>query len=481
MITSNDLLTLLPLIFLAAWAVLLLLVDLWIPIQKKGITASLAAMGLIITIGLVFWKMGPVTEAFNKTVRVDGISSFLSVLFLVSGLGAISLAYDYLRRMGWERSEYYSLVLISVCGMMLMSAANDFMTVFLALEMLSIPLYILAAFVRHDPSSEEAGLKYFLLGAFSTGFFLYGAALVYGGTGYTSFPSVLGAIQNGSANLSLVICGAVLMLTGFAFKTALVPFHAWSPDVYQGAPSPVTAFLSVGAKAAGFTALLRVFLLVLPLAAEKILPVLWLLSVLTMLVGNIAALNQQNIKRLLAYSGIAQSGYMMMAFVSYGKQSLHNEILASLLFYLAVYMLGSYAAWSVVIALEKSEGKNLELNDYSGLARKYPALAFVMLVAMLSFTGIPLTAGFWGKFYLFSAAVQGGQWALACIGLLASVLSGFYYLRLVVYMYMKPGAPSQRRDRLVQLTAGIATFGLLLLGIAPWILAQKAIELAALF
>ena len=477
--TSNDLLVLLPLIFLAGWAVLLLLIDLWIPSDRKGITAFLSALGLVACMGLVIWRVGPPVDAFNHFVRLDGISTFLSLLFLVSGLAAIALAYDYLKRMGWERSEYYSLLLISISGMMLMSMANDLLIVFLALELLSIPLYILAAFIRHDQASEEAGLKYFLLGAFSSGFVLYGVALIFGGTGQSGFQAILASLMNGKANLPLVLSGAGLLLAGFGFKTALVPFHGWSPDVYQGSPSSVTSFMSVGAKAAGFAAMVRVLLLALPILSDKLMPILWALAALTMLAGNIVALNQKNIKRLLAYSSITQSGYILMAFVSYGNPIVQNDALASLLFYLAVYGLGTFAAWSVVIALEKAEGKNLDLEDYSGLAKKYPGMALVMLISMLSFTGVPLTAGFWGKFYLFSAAVQGGQWGLALVGLLASIVSAYYYLHLVVFMYMRPGSPSMRRNWLVGMTAFITTAGTFVLGIAPWLLLQKVIELAA--
>jgi NADH-quinone oxidoreductase subunit N len=475
--TQTDLLTLLPLLVLAGWAVLLLLLDLWIPADRKGFTAFLAALGFMVTIGLVIWRSGPVVQAFNHSVQVDGVSDFLSVLFLVSGLAGVTLGYEYLRRMGWERSEYYSLLLIAVSGMLLMSMANDLIVVFIALEVLSIPLYILAAFVRHNQKSEESGLKYFLLGAFSSGFVLYGIALVFGACGQTTFPAILASISAHTANLPLMIVGATLLLVGFGFKAALAPFHMWSPDVYQGAPSAVTVFMSVGAKAAGFAALVRVFILALPALSDTLLPVMWGLAALTMVVGNIAALNQKNIKRLLAYSSIAQSGYILMAFVPFADPTAHQEALASLLFYLAAYALATFAAWSVVITLEKADGTGLELDDYAGLAKKFPGLALVMLLAMLSFAGVPLTVGFWGKFYLFAAALQGGQWGLAIIGLLTSVISAFYYLRLVVIMYMRPGAPMARRHWLTELTAFVSALGVVALGFVPWVLLQVTTHL----
>jgi len=478
--TQTDLLTLLPLVVLAGWAVLLLLLDLWIPVYRKGITAALSALGLLVTIGLVVWRSGPVVTAFNNTVRVDGVSTFLNILFLGSGLAGIALAYNYLKRMNWERSEYYSLIMFAICGMMLMSYANDLLVVFIALEMLSIPLYILAGFVRHNKASEEAALKYFLLGAFSSGFVLYGIALVFGATGQTGFQPVLASIIAGKANMALILVGAALLLVGFSFKAALVPFHMWSPDVYQGAPSSVTAFMSVGAKAAGFAAMIRVFVLAFPSIAPEIMPLMWGLAAVTMVIGNIAALSQKNVKRLLAYSSIAQSGYMLMAFVPYGNAAVRTDSIAALLFYLAAYGVTTFAAWSVVVALEKTEGKALEIEDYAGLGKKHPGMALVMLVAMLSFTGVPLTAGFWGKFYLFSTAVQGGQWGLALIGLLASVISAYYYLHIVVVMYMKPGAPQIRRYRLLELTSLIFALAVVVLGFIPWILLQVATKLAAL-
>ena len=476
----TDLLTLLPLVFLAGWAVLLLLLDLWIPVNRKGITAVLSGLGLAITIGLVIWRSSsPVMTAFNNAVRIDGVSTFLNILFLGSGLAAIALAYNYLQRMDWERSEYYSLLLLTICGMMLMSYANDLLVVFIALELLSIPLYILAGFVRHNKGSEEAALKYFLLGTFSSGFVLYGIALAFGATGQTGFQPVMASIAAGKANMPLIMVGAALLLVGFGFKAALVPFHMWSPDVYQGAPSSVTAFMSVGAKAAGFAAMMRVFVLAFPAIFQEIMPLMWGLAALTMVVGNIAAVSQKNVKRLLAYSSIAQSGYMLMAFISYGNAAVRVDSMAALLFYLVAYAVTTFAAWSVVISLEKNEGKALEIEDYAGLGKKHPGMALVMMVAMLSFTGVPLTAGFWGKFYLFSTAVQGGQWVLAVIGLLASVISAYYYLRIVVVMYMKPGAPQIRRNWLLELTSFLSALAVVVLGFVPWILLQVAVQLAA--
>jgi NADH-quinone oxidoreductase subunit N len=318
MMTLDDLYTILPLIILATWALVLLMVDLWIPSNRKGITALLAAAGLVVALGFVLGR-GPSSEsAFNNMVTVDGFAVFLDVVFLMSGLAGIALAYDYLKRLGIERGEYYSLLLFTITGMMLMTYASDLIIVFLALEFLSLPLYILAGFARLRPESEEAALKYFLLGAFSSAIVLYGISLIFAASATTNLYAIVTSIQSGDINQSLFLVGAVMLLVGFSFKSAIVPFHMWVPDVYQGAPSSVSGFMTVGAKAAGFAAMLRVFVIALPALAADLTPILWALAALTMVVGNVVAIAQRNIKRLLAFASIAQSGYLLMAFVHTG-------------------------------------------------------------------------------------------------------------------------------------------------------------------
>ncbi len=279
------------------------------------------------------------------------------------------------------------------------------------------------------------------------------------------------ALAAGSANLPLFIAGAGMAVIGFGFKVAAVPLHMWTPDVYQGAPTPVTGFMSVAVKAAGFAALMRVFLTIFPGLAAEITPVLWALAALTMIVGNLLAVVQKNIKRLLAYSSIANAGYLLMAFVPYGNGEVAGNSLAAMLFYLVAYGLTSFGAWAVVTSLEQAEGRGLELDDYAGLGKKYPWLAVCMLVFMLSFAGVPLTMGFWGKFYLFSTAVQAGYISLALIGLLTSVLSAYYYLRVVVIMFMRAGEPAVRRDAALSLVTVVAALAVVGLALAPnWLL-----------
>jgi NADH-quinone oxidoreductase subunit N len=455
----------LPLTVLIIWAALLLLVDLFL--KDKRITALLAAFGLALALGLTLSQIGYSASGFNNSVVVDGFSIFLSALILVSGLLGVAVAYDYLRRTGLARGEYYVLLLFSISGMMLMAQAADLIIVFLALELLSIPLYVLSAFAFPKLDSEEAGLKYFLLGAFSTGFVVYGIALVFGATGSTSLQTIVRAAAGGGADVLLMTVGAVLILVGLGFKVAAVPFHMWTPDVYQGAPSAVTAFMASGAKIAGFAALLRVFALAFPSLSADLTPILAVVAALTMIVGNVLAIAQTNIKRLLAYSSIAHAGYILMAFVPYGQAGVVGTSVAAGLFYLVAYAIANFGAWAVVIAVEKADGGGLEIADYAGLGKARPAMAAAMAVFMLSLTGIPPTLGFVGKFYLFSAAIAGQYYLLAIIGVVTSLISAYYYLRVVVTMYMREGEPQTVSEPWLNLTWGVSAILTVLLGIFP--------------
>jgi NADH-quinone oxidoreductase subunit N len=558
---TSDLLTILPLVILIVWATLLILVDLFISRERKELTAILAALGLVVTLVVLAVQGFAPRTAFNEMIVVDGFSSFINVVILGSGLVGIALSYDYLKREGVERGEYYYLLLFSMVGMMLMGMAADLIVVFLALELLSIPLYVLAGFARPRLDSEEASLKYFLLGAFATGFVVYGIALIFGAVGTTSLPAIVAAL-GGEAALLLFSVGAALILIGLGFKVAAVPFHMWTPDVYQGAPSSVTAFMAVGAKVGGFAALLRVFFTAFPPVAEDLTPVLWVVAALTMIVGNILAIAQSNIKRMLAYSSIAHAGYILMALVPYAQPELAQTAIASALFYLVAYALTNFAAWSVVIAVERVRpvqhqedisagellrprrglerqaaaigsggtapagvvnaelqpvavatltqerpavrtlagpadlqvgagpetdggngavtGTGLLLDDYAGLARKAPLMAAVMAVAMLSFTGVPPTLGFVGKFYLFRTVLDGGFVGLALIGVITSLISAYYYLRLIVIMYMRDGEPQTRSETWLNLTAlvtGVATVVLVIFSAPLFTWAAQAVML----
>ena len=465
--TTSDLLSILPVLVVAGWATLLLLVDLAIPPARKYWTAWLALAGLAAAFVLSLILSGGAVQGFGGMIVADGFSQFLNYLFLLSGAITILLARSYNQRMGIERGEFYTLLLFTLSGMMLMALAGDLIVVFLALELLSIPLYVLAGFARPRQESEESAMKYFLLGAFSTGILVYGIALTYGATATTSLAGIVAAVSAGRAAPSLLLAGAGLILVGLGFKVAAVPFHMWTPDVYEGAPSVVTAFMSVGAKAGGFAALLRVFVSAFPGLAADWVPVAAVLSALTMTLGNVAAIAQPNIKRMLAYSSIAHAGYILMAVAAAGIPSIADFAVGSALFYLLAYAVTNFGAWAVVMAVEREQGQGLAMDDYAGLGARRPGLALAMALFMLSLTGLPPTVGFVGKFYVFRASLEAGQVWLALVGVLTSLISAYYYLRVVIIMYMREGAGEALRRRSLSAAVGLTALATFLLGIFP--------------
>jgi NADH-quinone oxidoreductase subunit N len=464
---QNDLSTIGPLVLLVVWSCALLIGDLFIPKERKTLTAALAAVGLALTLGFTLTQVGQEATGFSNMIILDGFSIFVNALLLLCGLMGIALSFGYIKRMNLERGEYYTLMLFSIAGMMLMAQAGDLIVVFLALELLSIPLYVLAAFDRPNAESEEAGLKYFLLGAFATGFIVYGTALVFGATGTTSLSGIVAFVASNGTTGMLLTIGAALILVGLGFKIAAVPFHMWTPDVYQGSPTSVTAFMAAGAKIAGFAALLRVFATAFPSIAADMTGILWVVSAATMILGNLLAISQTNIKRMLAYSSIAHAGYILMAFVPYGNPAVASQSVAAGLFYLVAYALTNFGTWGVVIAIERAEGRGLEIKDYAGLGKKYPALAAAMTIFMLSLIGLPPTLGFVGKFYLFSSVIAGGFYGLAIIGVLTSLVSAYYYLRVVVTMYMQDGEPSMSREAFLDLTTGLTAVATVVISLVP--------------
>jgi NADH-quinone oxidoreductase subunit N len=460
--TTTDLTAVLPTLILMVWGMGLLLVGLLVSGERKPLIAWLALVGLggAFLAGLLRWDR-PVS-GFSDAVRLDNYSLFLSFIFTIAGMLTVLLSLHYLRDRRIERGEYYPLLLFSISGMTLMSSVNDLTILFIALELLSIPLYVLAGFARPVEESEESALKYFLLGAFASAFLIYGIALVYGGTGTTALPEITAGTMGG--NLALVLVGAGLILVGLAFKVAAVPFHMWTPDVYEGAPTPVTAFMSVGAKAAGFAALGRVFLLTLPSLGDDWGPAVAVLAALTMILGNVVALSQNNIKRMLAYSSIAHAGYLLMGIAARNERGL-----AGLLLYLLAYTFTNLGAFAVLTAMARREGEDLSFAPYAGLAKRQPRLAAAMALFMFSLTGIPPTSGFVGKYYLFWATVEANLIWLAVLGVLTSLISAFFYLRVVVTMYFDDpprDMPSHLYPTL--LTALVLTAaGTLVLGLWP--------------
>jgi NADH-quinone oxidoreductase subunit N len=470
----------LPAISLAFGTCILLMVDLFIPKDRKTLTAWLAIAGIIVSFVLNLFVYNNGGEAFEGMVRADAFTGFLNIVILATALITILMSVDYLKRTNIERGEYYSLLLLSASGMMFMASANDLIIIFIALEVLSIPLYIMAAFRHPDTKSEESGMKYFILGAFASAFFVYGAALVYGATGTTNLPAIFASVEGILASHSnavwLLLVGSGLVVVGLGFKVAVVPFHMWTPDVYEGAPTPVTAFMAVGAKAGGFAALLRILAIALPSfvlsntqTSAAWQQTVWLISAATLILGNIVAISQTNIKRLLAYSSIAHAGYILMGVAAAGTPGVTDEAVQSVLIYLLAYMFTNLGAFAVAMAVEKDDGTGTSLEDLVGLAKSRPLLALMMSVFMLSFTGIPLTSGFIGKWFVFRAALNANLVPLAIIGVLTSVVSAFYYVRIIVNMYLREGEgdPAAGATQYVTWAAYVAFAGTLLLGIIP--------------
>ena len=469
---------LLPHLILAGVATAILLVDCFLPRAQRGWLAALA-MGGIAAAALAVRAAAAPEPLLGGMVVADGFARFFHLVFLMVAALTILLSAGYLHREGLEHGEYYALVLFATLGMMIMAGSLDLITIFLGLETLSISLYILAGFQRAADKSNESAIKYLLLGAFATGFFLYGVALIYGATGTTKLAGVARALAGGGGGRSLLLSlGAGLLIVGLGFKVAAVPFHMWTPDVYEGAPTSVTAFMIAGTKAAAFAALLRIFFYALPSRQADWVPILSVLALLSMIVGNVAAIAQQNIKRMLAYSSIAHAGYVLVALAS-GRDALAAS---SALFYLIVYALMNLGAFAVLIALTERGEPRLDIADLAGLGPRHPFLGFAMAVFMVSLAGFPPTAGFMGKFYIFSAAVQAHQVGLAVVGVLTSVVSAYYYLRVTVVMYMREPAaepgPGSATPGLV-LTAAVAAAGTLYLGLFParwWELAERSVR-----
>lgn len=468
-----NLATIMPEVILSVVGMALLLVNVFVPAQSKTYLAWLSFAGILAAGYAAVSGWGLAIESFSGSVVLDNFAIFFKLTFLVAAGLSILISDQYMEREGCNHGELYPMILFTTVGMMLMAAGTDMMTIFLGLELMSISLYVLAGFNRASIKSNESGLKYFLLGAFSTGFLLYGMALVYGATGSTRIAKIAtAAAQMAGSNNTMLFIGMLLILTGFAFKIAAAPFHMWTPDVYEGAPTPVTAFMSAGPKAAGFAAFLRVFLIAFPTMKADWSDLLWVLAVLTMTIGNFTALRQDNIKRMLAYSSIAHAGYAMVGFVAANATGV-----SGILFYMLSYAFMNIGAFAIIVLVGKQGEPNGTVMDFAGLGHKRPVLAAVMTLFLFSLAGMPPTAGFIGKFYLFSGALQQGYLWLAIIGVLNSAASVYYYLRVMVYMYMKPADEEfdwVKVSAPVALALIVSTVGSLLPGIVPSILLQFA-------
>jgi NADH-quinone oxidoreductase subunit N len=435
-----DWIRILPELILLAAALVVLLADLAMPARRKDVLALIGLLGVVgaaVAAALLF-AQGDHQTAFYGMITSDKTALFSDfVVLLAAGFGLL-FSPGYVERQGITQiGEYYTLLLLAALGMMLMASAANLMVVFAGLETLSLALYVLSAYIVQRSRSQEAGLKYFILSSFASAFLLYGMALTYGATGSTNLQAIrtfvsAHPLQPTSGFGPLLLAGLGLMAVGFCFKVSAVPFQAWTPDVYVGAPTSVTAFMSVGTKVAAFIGLARVFVVALQPVAPSWTPVLWAIAILTMIGGNVLAVTQRDVKRMLAYSSVANAGYMLVAVVTGTFAAL-----AALLVYLAAYAAMNLGAFGVVLALERNDGLGTTLDDFAGLARRRRGLAAVMAVFLFSLAGIPPLVGFAGKYYVFYTAIVGGHLELAIVGVLTSVLGMFYYLRVIWAMYFQ--------------------------------------------
>ena len=464
-----------PDLVLTVGAMLLLLFAAW----KSESEARARSVGIlsiwlcVVTAAIIVWMALSGASAGAGIIAVDNFRWAIDLVILLSTIIALALGIDYARTERLVTAEMYVLVLLSSAGMMLLAAARDLIMIFLAIELMSIAVYVLAGLNRRSSRSAEAALKYFLLGAFSTGFLLYGIALIYGATGTTNLSAIGSQVTEASfGSAPMLLIGIGLLVVGFGFKVALVPFHMWAPDVYEGAPTPITAYMAVAVKAAAFAAFLRVWHEAFPGASGAWLPVLWWLAVITMVVGNIIALAQRNMKRMLAYSSIAHAGYLLVAIVA---NRYTDAGASSLVFYLVAYTLATMGAFAVVIAVDEPGERRQNLNDYAGLWWERPWAALGMAVFMFSLLGFPVAGGmgFFAKWYILRAAIGSShpQMSLAVILVIASVISAGYYLAVIIYMFMRPRAsqPAARRPMGLgtSLVIGVSAAALLIFGIFP--------------
>jgi NADH-quinone oxidoreductase subunit N len=443
-----------------------IVVDLALPKRRRGgAVAIVAVTGFAYSLGTAVyrWLYGHGGPAYNGFATGDSFALFFEILFACLGILTVALSHSYLRKRGLVEGEFHILIMGAVIGMMVLASATSLVTVFLGLELLSIALYIVCGYVRTDSRSQEAGAKYLLVGGFASAFVLYGMALIYGGAGTTVIPEIAKRLGDSSSGNPLILLGIVLMGVGFAFKVSAAPFHMWTPDVYQGAPIPVTAFMSVGTKAAAFAMIVRVFAGGLPHLAPEWQVLLAFVAATSMVVGNVMAIAQTSLKRLLAYSGVAQAGYILIGVIAGGDAGL-----AAVNYYLFIYMFMNFGAFAVITLLAGPDGDRDQLSDLEGLGRRNPVLGVLMTVFMLSLAGFPPTVGFFGKLFLFTAGVSAGYTWLVVLAVLMSVVSVFYYVRVLIPVWSASGrtdeVPSSFTTRTVVALSGVAS---ILLGVYP--------------
>ena len=451
-----------------AWAMGMLLAVLFVKDPRAIGGAGLVGVVVAALAGIPLWNANRTT--FNGMLALDNYALTLNWIFLGVTAITILISLDYLPRHGIEQGEYYVLLLFATGAMMLLGQGNDLIVLFLGLELLSITLYVLAGFAYPRLSSEEAAMKYLLVGAFAAGFLVFGIALTYGASGSSNLNEINAFLAQQTARTSdvtLLLVGAALVIVGFGYKIAMAPFHMWTPDVYEGSPTPVAAFMSVGTKSAGFAALTRFLVVALPAERLAWVPILAALAAVTMIVGNLSAVAQTNVKRMLAYSSVGHAGYILMGTLA--GNSTGSRGVEAMLFYLVAYSLTNLAAFAVLITLEKRGEDAWSIDSFAGLWERQPWLAVAMAVCMFSLAGVPLTAGFIGKFYVFAAAWQAGLVWLTVVGVFTSAISAFFYLRIVVQMFMRSPIGDVRPivDRGLGIGIAVATIGIVVFGIIP--------------
>jgi len=466
--SADDLLRFSPEIILTVAGTLLMVLDPLFARRLPKLFGHLSILALILAIAGAAGANSVPGSSFSNLLVVDGFATFFRFLVLAIGILTVLASYRYLDLEAAETGEYHALLLFSIVGQCLMVAANDLIMIFIGLEISSIATYILAGYLRNDRRNNEAALKYFLLGSFATAFLLYGVAMIYGVTGTTKLDEIRTALNSPAASSSfgMVAVAAALMFVGLGFKVSGAPFQIWAPDVYQGAPAPVSAFMATGPKAAAFAIFFRIFLTAFQQIAGGWEPLVWISALLSMTIGNFAALTQTNLKRMLAYSSIAHAGYVLVALAA------HSDIgTAAAMFYLAAYALMNIGAFAVVIHMSGKGERHVKIEDLAGLGKRQPVTAAMLTVFLMSLIGIPLTGGFFGKFYIFEAALQSNLVWLTVLGLLNSAVAAYYYLRLLVVMYMYE--PGEVANNIEPLTPGLRAalilpaIGTFFLGVLP--------------
>lgn len=466
--SAVEYLRFLPEIILCGFGLLLMVLAAVTSESQRSFLGGLALVGVLAALWANVVAFASPGQSFQNMLITDAFGTFFRGLVLVVGILCLLSSFGYLRRERAESGEYYALILFSLVGQCILATANDLIIIFIGIEISSIATYVLAGFLRDDRRNNESALKYFLLGSFATAFLLYGVAWIYGLVGSTNLDEIRRVLSTPGISISPILIGfaAALIFVGLAFKVSAAPFQVWAPDVYQGAPAPVSAFMSAGPKAAAFAVLLRILMSAFAPVSSRWVWLIWVSALLTMVIGNFAALTQTNIKRLLAYSSIAHAGYVLVALTA------HSQVgIAAAMFYLAAYAFMNIGAFAVVGHIANKQERYVRIEDLAGLAKRQPVTAGLLTLFLLSLIGVPLTGGFFGKFYIFKAALDSHLIWLTVLGLLNSAVAAYYYLKVIVAMYMQE--PGEAVDNLPPLGAGLrvalwgSALGTLVLGIFP--------------